>query len=61
MVSTRIGVAASCTPVARVSSNIAEPSPTADKTARSTVAYLIVRDQAHENAYAKALETLGVN
>ncbi len=34
---------------------------TANKTARSTVAYLIVRDQAHENAYAKALETLGVN
>ena len=28
---------------------------------RSTVAYLIVRDQAHENAYAKALESLGVN
>ena len=34
---------------------------TANQTARSTVAYLIVRDQAHENAYAKALETLGVN
>jgi Mn-containing catalase len=34
---------------------------TSNKTARSTVAYLIVRDQAHENAYAKALETLGVN
>jgi len=34
---------------------------TANKTARSTVAYLIVRDQAHENAYAKALETLGVD
>ncbi|GAA1306217.1 manganese catalase family protein [Pseudonocardia xinjiangensis] len=34
---------------------------TKNKTARSTVAYLIVRDQAHENAYAKALETLGVN
>jgi Mn-containing catalase len=33
---------------------------TANKTARSTVAYLIVRDQAHENAYAKALESLGV-
>ena len=33
---------------------------TANKTARSTIAYLIVRDQAHENAYAKALETLGV-
>ncbi len=30
-------------------------------TARSTLAYLIVRDQAHENAYAKALETLGVD
>jgi len=29
--------------------------------ARKTVAYLIVRDQAHENAYAKALETLGVD
>jgi len=34
---------------------------TANRTARSTIAYLIVRDQAHENAYAKALETLGVN
>lgn len=34
---------------------------TANKTARSTIAYLIVRDQAHENVYAKALETLGVN
>jgi Mn-containing catalase len=34
---------------------------TKNKTARSTVAYLIVRDQAHENAYARALETLGVN
>ena len=34
---------------------------TANKTARSTIAYLIVRDQAHENAFAKALETLGVN
>ncbi|MET1053045.1 MAG: manganese catalase family protein, partial [Mycetocola sp.] len=34
---------------------------TANKTARSTIAYLIVRDQAHENAYAKALETLGVH
>ena len=33
---------------------------TANKTARSTIAYLIVRDQAHENAYARALETLGV-
>jgi Mn-containing catalase len=29
--------------------------------ARKTIAYLIVRDQAHENAYAKALETLGVD
>ena len=29
--------------------------------AQSTISYLIVRDQAHENAYAKALETLGVN
>ena len=34
---------------------------TENKTARSTVAYLIVRDQAHENAFAKALESLGVN
>jgi Mn-containing catalase len=34
---------------------------TDNKTARSTLSYLIVRDQAHENAYAKALETLGVN
>ena len=34
---------------------------TDNKTARSTVAYLIVRDQAHENGYAKALETLGVD
>ncbi len=34
---------------------------TDNPTARSTVAYLIVRDQAHENAYARALETLGVN
>jgi Mn-containing catalase len=34
---------------------------TENKTARSTIAYLIVRDQAHENAYAKALETLSVN
>lgn len=32
-----------------------------NKTARSTISYLIVRDHAHENAYAKALETLGVN
>ncbi|MEU0494799.1 manganese catalase family protein [Mycobacterium sp. NPDC006124] len=34
---------------------------TDNKTARSTLAYLIVRDQAHENAFAKALESLGVN
>jgi Mn-containing catalase len=34
---------------------------TENKTARSTIAYLIVRDQAHENAFAKALESLGVN
>ena len=34
---------------------------TDNATARSTVAYLIVRDQAHENAYAKALESLGVD
>lgn len=34
---------------------------TDNKTARSTLAYLIVRDQAHENAFAKALETLGVD
>jgi len=34
---------------------------TSNKTARSTIAYLIVRDQAHENAFAKALESLGVN
>ena len=33
---------------------------TENKTARSTISYLIVRDQAHENAYARALETLGV-
>ncbi|WP_432543798.1 manganese catalase family protein [Kineococcus sp. SYSU DK002] len=32
-----------------------------NKTLRSTVSYLIVRDQAHENGYAKALETLGVD
>ncbi|GAA4617707.1 manganese catalase family protein [Saccharopolyspora hordei] len=32
-----------------------------NKTLRSTVAYLIVRDHAHENAYAKALESLGVD
>ncbi|WP_159500313.1 manganese catalase family protein [Microbacterium sp. 18062] len=34
---------------------------TDNKTARSTISYLIVRDQAHENAYAKALETLGID
>ncbi|WP_104180404.1 manganese catalase family protein [Arthrobacter sp. B0490] len=34
---------------------------TDNKTARSTISYLIVRDQAHENGFAKALETLGVN
>jgi Mn-containing catalase len=34
---------------------------TDNKTARSTISYLIVRDQAHENAFAKALETLGVD
>jgi Mn-containing catalase len=34
---------------------------TANKTARSTISYLIVRDQAHENVYAKALESLGVD
>ena len=28
---------------------------------QSTIAYLIVRDQAHENAFAKALDSLGVN
>jgi Mn-containing catalase len=32
---------------------------TDNKTARATISYLIVRDQAHENAYAKALESLG--
>jgi Mn-containing catalase len=34
---------------------------TDNKTARATISYLIVRDQAHEAVYAKALETLGVN
>lgn len=34
---------------------------TANKAARSTISYLIVRDQAHENGYAKALESLGVD
>jgi Mn-containing catalase len=28
---------------------------------RATVAFLIVRDEAHQAAFAKALETLGVN
>jgi len=32
-----------------------------NKAFRSTVSYLIVRDMAHEKAFAKALETLGVN
>jgi len=32
-----------------------------NKTLRSTVSFLIVRDEAHELAFAKALETLGVN
>lgn len=32
-----------------------------NKTFRETLAFLIVRDNAHQNAYAKALETLGVN
>jgi Mn-containing catalase len=32
-----------------------------NKTLRSTVSYLIVRDEVHEKVYAKALETLGVN
>jgi len=34
---------------------------TSNKTARTTIAYLIARDEAHERAFAKALETLGVN
>ena len=34
---------------------------TDNRIARSTISYLIVRDHAHENAYAKALELLGVN
>lgn len=33
----------------------------ANKTLRATVAFLIVRDEAHEMAFAKALETLGVD
>ena len=32
-----------------------------NKTLRATVAFLIARDHAHEMAFAKALETLGVN
>ena len=32
-----------------------------NKTLRSTVSYLIVRDHAHELVFAKALEALGVN
>jgi len=34
---------------------------TENKTARATISYLIVRDHAHELAFAKALEVLGVN
>jgi Mn-containing catalase len=34
---------------------------TDNKTARATISYLIARDAAHEAAYAKALETLGVS
>lgn len=33
----------------------------ANKTLRATVSFLIVRDEAHQAAFAKALETLGVN
>jgi Mn-containing catalase len=32
-----------------------------NKTFRETLAFLIVRDNAHQNAFTKALETLGVN
>lgn len=32
-----------------------------NKTFRETLAFLMVRDNAHQNAFAKALETLGVN
>ncbi|UQZ36725.1 catalase [Paenibacillus sp. PK3_47] len=32
-----------------------------NQTFRETLAFLIVRDNAHQNAFAKALETLGVN
>jgi Mn-containing catalase len=34
---------------------------TDNKTARATISYLIARDAAHEAAFAKALETLGVD
>ena len=34
---------------------------TNNKTARATISYLIARDAAHEAAFAKALETLGVD
>lgn len=34
---------------------------TDNKTARATISYLIARDQAHQLAFAKALETLGIN
>jgi Mn-containing catalase len=34
---------------------------TDNKTARTTISYLIARDAAHEAAFAKALETLGVD
>ena len=34
---------------------------TSNKTARATISYLIARDAAHEAAFAKALETLGVD
>jgi ferritin-like metal-binding protein YciE len=34
---------------------------TSNKTARGTIAFLIARDAAHEAAFAKALESLGVN
>lgn len=32
-----------------------------NKTLRATVSFLIVRDEAHQAAFARALETLGVN
>ena len=32
-----------------------------NKTLSATVAFLIVRDEAHQMAFAKALETFGVN